>query len=177
MLTTPSDFQACVEGQPCANRNSCDCTDPQCGTQDPVLPPAHTFAGFVCLRSKTACNQGQPSVGSQMRVTSACIVADMVGHTGDLQATAHACSLVDSCVKELLDTVESLGGRWLLTADHGNADDMVQRNKKNQPIMQDGRLAALTSHTLVTTSSWPSNCAATATLMSKRHMDHHVCRL
>ena len=74
----------------------------------------------------------------------------MVGHTGDLEATADACQLVDKCLKELLDTVEKLGGRWLVTADHGNADDMVQRNKKDQqPIKVDGKLAPLTSHTLV----------------------------
>ena len=40
--------------------------------------------------------------------------ADMVGHTGDLQATTRACALVDACVKELLATVDSLGGRWLV---------------------------------------------------------------
>ena len=114
---------------------------------------------------------------SEMRVNPACTDADMVGHTGDLQATAHACSLVDSCVKELLDTVESLGGRWLLTADHGNADDMVQRNKKNQPIMQDGRLAALTSHTLVITPSWPtSNLHCHSDPDKQRHVDQTVCR-
>ncbi len=77
--------------------------------------------------------------------------ADMVGHTGDLEACVGACSLVDKCVKELLDTVESLGGRWLLTADHGNADDMVQRAKKtNAPLFADsGAPLPLTSHTLV----------------------------
>jgi len=79
----------------------------------------------------------------------------MVGHTGDLPATAGACTLVDSCVKELLEVVEKQGGRWLITADHGNADDMVQRNKKDQqPIQQDGKNAPLTSHTLV--GSYPS---------------------
>ena len=41
---------------------------------------------------------------------------------------------------------------FLLTADHGNADDMVQRNKKNEPIMgADGPLT-LTSHTLAPVS-------------------------
>ena len=67
-----------------------------------------------------------------------------------------ACTLVDSCVKELLDTCDKVGGRWLLTADHGNADDMVQRQKKsNEPMMgEDGKFLPLTSHTLV--SSWRS---------------------
>lgn len=74
----------------------------------------------------------------------------MVGHTGDLEATARACTLVDKCVKELLEVVEQEGGRWLITADHGNADDMVQRGKKDQkPILVDGKNAPLTSHTLV----------------------------
>ena len=86
---------------------------------------------------------------------SAPCYADMVGHTGDLEATADACQLVDKCLKELLDTVEKLGGRWLVTADHGNADDMVQRNKKDQqPIKVDGKLAPLTSHTLVHACQW-----------------------
>lgn len=77
--------------------------------------------------------------------------ADMVGHTGDLEAAMSACALVDGCVKELLDTCDKMGGRWLLTADHGNADDMVQRQKKsNEPMMgEDGQPLPLTSHTLV----------------------------
>ena len=75
---------------------------------------------------------------------------DMVGHTGDLAATIVACEECDSCVKELLDLVDELGGMYLVTADHGNADDMVQRNKKNEPIMgEDGVTPlTLTSHTL-----------------------------
>lgn len=91
-----------------------------------------------------------PTCQSPTCVDVAC--ADMVGHTGDLDAAVHACALVDKCVKELLDTVEKLGGRWLLTADHGNADDMVQRAKKtNEPLFDEnsGTPLPLTSHTLV----------------------------
>ena len=74
---------------------------------------------------------------------------DMVGHTGDLEATKRACEVVDAQVGLLLKAVEELGGVFLLTADHGNADDMVQREKKtNKPVMQDGKIATLTSHTL-----------------------------
>ena len=54
---------------------------------------------------------------------------DMVGHTGDLAATISAQER-DACLKELLDLVDELGGVFLVTADHGNADDMVQRSKK-----------------------------------------------
>ncbi|KAK9915700.1 hypothetical protein WJX75_002829 [Coccomyxa subellipsoidea] len=74
---------------------------------------------------------------------------DMVGHTGDLEATISACSTVDKCVKELLEAVEEVGGSWLVTADHGNAEDMVQRDKKTgKPLMADGQPRILTSHTL-----------------------------
>eukprot|EP00798_Chlamydomonas_sp_ICE-L_P003889 gene3889-13955_t len=74
---------------------------------------------------------------------------DMVGHTGDLPATITACEVVDKCVGELIELVNSLNGRWLVTSDHGNADDMVQRNKKGEPLMgEDGKALPLTSHTL-----------------------------
>lgn len=66
-----------------------------------------------------------------------------------MAAAVKACEVVDKCVKELLEVVDSVNGRWLVTADHGNADDMVQRDKKGKPIMgEDGKPLPLTSHTL-----------------------------
>jgi 2,3-bisphosphoglycerate-independent phosphoglycerate mutase len=59
-----------------------------------------------------------------------------------------ACECVDKCLQELLDTVDSAGGRYLITSDHGNCDDMVQRTKKGEPIYDEGRPIPLTSHTL-----------------------------
>eukprot|EP00879_Flechtneria_rotunda_P000460 GHRR01000561.1.p1 GENE.GHRR01000561.1~~GHRR01000561.1.p1 ORF type:complete len:571 (+),score=178.30 GHRR01000561.1:37-1713(+) len=76
---------------------------------------------------------------------------DMVGHTGDLKASIRACSTVDKCLTDLLKVVDEVGGRFLVTADHGNSDDMVQREKKtNKPIIDDdsGKPLPLTSHTL-----------------------------
>ncbi len=49
---------------------------------------------------------------------------DMVGHTGSLKATVRACEVVDACVGELLEAVEEADGRAIITADHGNADQM-----------------------------------------------------
>eukprot|EP01063_Lacrimia_lanifica_P008984 TRINITY_DN1603_c0_g1_i1.p1 TRINITY_DN1603_c0_g1~~TRINITY_DN1603_c0_g1_i1.p1 ORF type:complete len:633 (+),score=276.65 TRINITY_DN1603_c0_g1_i1:52-1899(+) len=54
---------------------------------------------------------------------------DMVGHTGNLKATVQAVEVVDRCVGEVIAATEAAGGRWLVTSDHGNADDMVQRVK------------------------------------------------
>ena len=73
-----------------------------------------------------------------------------VGHTGDLKATVAACEECDACVKELLDVVDELGGMFLLTADHGNADDMVQRDKKGNALLAEDGVTplTLTSHTL-----------------------------
>lgn len=44
--------------------------------------------------------------------------------------------------------MEQVGGRFLVTADHGNAEDMVQRDKGGKPLTKDGKVLELTSHTL-----------------------------
>lgn len=49
---------------------------------------------------------------------------DMVGHTGNLEATITAIETVDRCLGQLLDTIGKLGGTTLITADHGNAETM-----------------------------------------------------
>ena len=49
---------------------------------------------------------------------------DMVGHTGQMEATMQAISTVDSCVGRLMEATNRLGGTLLITADHGNAEVM-----------------------------------------------------
>lgn len=74
---------------------------------------------------------------------------DMVGHTGDIEATIVACKAADEAVKMILDAVEQVGGIYVVTADHGNAEDMVKRNKTGQPLLdKSGNIQILTSHTL-----------------------------
>ncbi|HEY6838897.1 MAG TPA: 2,3-bisphosphoglycerate-independent phosphoglycerate mutase [Geobacteraceae bacterium] len=51
--------------------------------------------------------------------------ADMVGHTGILPAAVKAIEAVDECIGRLVDKVLAQGGRVLITADHGNAEVMV----------------------------------------------------
>ena len=49
----------------------------------------------------------------------------------------------------ILDAIEQVGGIYVVTADHGNAEDMVKRNKKGEPLLdKDGNVQILTSHTL-----------------------------
>jgi len=50
---------------------------------------------------------------------------DMVGHTGVIPAAIKACEAVDQCLGRVMDCVTALGGTLLVTADHGNAEDML----------------------------------------------------
>ena len=50
---------------------------------------------------------------------------DMVGHTGVIPAAVKAVHTVDECVKKITDKILSMGGSALVTADHGNADKML----------------------------------------------------
>ena len=51
--------------------------------------------------------------------------ADMVGHTGNFKATQQAVATVDSCLGQLANQVLSNGGDLIVTADHGNAEQMI----------------------------------------------------
>jgi 2,3-bisphosphoglycerate-independent phosphoglycerate mutase len=75
---------------------------------------------------------------------------DMVGHTGNFRAATMAIEAVDLSLGRILPVIEALGGVALITADHGNADEMFELDKKTgqpQPN-QDGSYKAKTSHTL-----------------------------
>jgi 2,3-bisphosphoglycerate-independent phosphoglycerate mutase len=50
---------------------------------------------------------------------------DMVGHTGNLNAAIKAIEIIDSCLGEVIDTIKEEGGISLITADHGNAEIMI----------------------------------------------------
>ncbi len=50
---------------------------------------------------------------------------DMVGHTGFMDAAKAAVKAVDACVGEVVDAILSRGGKCVITADHGNADQMI----------------------------------------------------
>jgi 2,3-bisphosphoglycerate-independent phosphoglycerate mutase len=63
---------------------------------------------------------------------------DMVGHTGVLKACIEACEVVDGCLKDILKSLDSVSGKALITADHGNSDK----------LWNDGINSAHTAHTL-----------------------------
>jgi 2,3-bisphosphoglycerate-independent phosphoglycerate mutase len=75
---------------------------------------------------------------------------DMVGHTGNFRAATMAIEAVDLALSRLLPAIDAAGGVALITADHGNADEMFELDKKtNQPAQnKDGSFKAKTAHTL-----------------------------
>ncbi len=56
---------------------------------------------------------------------------DMVGHTGKLDKAKEAVETVDKCVKRIFDTVKNVGATMALTADHGNAEKMIDSETDN----------------------------------------------
>ncbi len=56
--------------------------------------------------------------------------ADMVGHTGVLEAAIAAVETVDECLGRVTAEVAALGGVCLITADHGNSDHMLEADGK-----------------------------------------------
>ena len=86
---------------------------------------------------------------------------DMVGHTGDFDAAVKAVEAVDECLGKVVDAIEKMGGVALITADHGNADQMLDYDNggaftahttnvvplvligKNDAALKPGRLADL----------------------------------
>ena len=57
--------------------------------------------------------------------------ADMVGHTGNYQATLKAIEAIDQGLKQIYQTCQEINGVMFITADHGNAEEMLDEN--NQP--------------------------------------------
>ncbi len=74
---------------------------------------------------------------------------DMVGHTGSLLATRCSMEALDLQLARILAVLDKVGGVALITADHGNADEMYEMDKAGNPKAdKNGKYKAKTSHTL-----------------------------
>ena len=74
---------------------------------------------------------------------------DMVGHTGDLLAVEISVETVDLCLARLIEAVKAANGIMIVTADHGNADEMYEVDKSgNLKLDGEGNPKSKTSHTL-----------------------------
>ena len=74
---------------------------------------------------------------------------DMVGHTGVYQAAQIAVETVDLCLGRLLKAIRETGGVMVVSADHGNADDMFEHDKKTGAVkVENGIRKVKTAHSL-----------------------------
>ncbi|MDX1961457.1 MAG: 2,3-bisphosphoglycerate-independent phosphoglycerate mutase [Leptospiraceae bacterium] len=73
---------------------------------------------------------------------------DMVGHTGNYGATVQGLEFLDTCMGTLKKVCEQTGAILMVTADHGNADEMFQLDKKGNVQLQNNKPVPKTSHTL-----------------------------
>ena len=74
---------------------------------------------------------------------------DMVGHTGNLAATIIGVETVDLQLERILNAVREVNGVLIITADHGNADEMFELDKTGAPAKdKSGNLKLKTAHTL-----------------------------
>jgi len=58
---------------------------------------------------------------------------DMVGHTGNMEKTMEAVEAVDICLGKIMEVLEELGGEAIVTADHGNCEQMIDL-KTGEPV-------------------------------------------
>jgi 2,3-bisphosphoglycerate-independent phosphoglycerate mutase len=73
---------------------------------------------------------------------------DMVGHTGVYQAVQMSVEGVDLCLGRLKAAVEKAGGVMVISADHGNADDMFEHKKDGSVLVENGIKKVKTAHSL-----------------------------
>lgn len=74
---------------------------------------------------------------------------DMVGHTGSLESTIIGVESVDIALKRILPAIDAVGGMAIITADHGNAEEMFELGKDGSPKTdKNGKIKSKTSHTL-----------------------------
>jgi 2,3-bisphosphoglycerate-independent phosphoglycerate mutase len=75
---------------------------------------------------------------------------DMVGHTGIYQAVICGLEGVDLCLGRIMRALRKAGGVLVITADHGNSDDMFEHDKKSGRVLtkEDGSPRAKTAHSL-----------------------------
>jgi len=106
--------------------------------EDRILIPSPTDVATYNLKPQMSAPQMTDEVVKAVRNGQYDVIIcnfanpDMVGHTGDFDATVKAIEAVDACLGRILEAVQALGGELLITADHGNAEQMFDL-ETNQP--------------------------------------------
>ena len=103
---------------------------------------------------------------------------DMVGHTGDLLAVEISVEAVDLCLGRLIKAIDASKGIMIVTADHGNSDEMYEVGKDgNLKLDADGNPKSKTSHTLNPVPCYIYDPAGTAKARLAKHSDLGISSL
>lgn len=97
--------------------------------EDRILIPSKKVATYDLCPEMSAIELTEQLVAAIQNKTYDVIIcnyanADMVGHTGNFEATVKAIETLDTCLAKVLQALAAVGGEALITADHGNAEDM-----------------------------------------------------
>ncbi|WP_432736378.1 2,3-bisphosphoglycerate-independent phosphoglycerate mutase [Maridesulfovibrio sp. FT414] len=100
--------------------------------EDRILVPSPREVATYDLKPQMSAEEVTAKLIEALPKYSLCICnlanLDMVGHSGIIPAAIKACETVDACVGRIVEAVKKLGGSILLTADHGNAEEMIDAN-------------------------------------------------
>jgi 2,3-bisphosphoglycerate-independent phosphoglycerate mutase len=105
---------------------------------------------------------------------------DMVGHTGIPDAVEIAVETVDLCIRRLVKAVKKANGILVVTADHGNADDMYECNYKTGEIIYDektGKPKPRTAHSLNPVFAYVYEPTGTIKMKLSNHKDQGISNL
>ncbi len=105
---------------------------------------------------------------------------DMVGHTGILQAVEIAVETVDLCMRRIVRAVKKANGILVVTADHGNSDDMYECDYKTGEIIYDektGKPKSRTAHSLNPVFAYVYEPSGSIKMKLSKHKDPGISNL
>ncbi len=113
-----------------------------CGREEPfpgedrIMIPSPREVATYDLKPQMSAEEVTENLVSRLPEYDMCVCnlanLDMVGHSGIIKAAIKACETVDKCVGRIVDKVLAVGGHMLLTADHGNAEEMLSPEGRPQ---------------------------------------------
>ncbi len=129
--------------------------------EDRILVPSPKVATYDLSPKMSAVELTEQLVTAIQKKSHEVIIcnyanADMVGHTGNFQATVAAIETLDACLEKVITALQTVGGEAVITADHGNAEMMFDdtthqphtaHTTRRVPFVYVGRPATITETT------------------------------